>query len=168
LDRGAAYEVAARVEVGRAEDELEPDLQEQSGAVVQDLGHHEVGMDDRVEVALDPAQLLVQGLEPREVHRSAYRVGTELVRMPTRELATSTPMVPTTMRWIHCLAARADLDSTAVIFQMNAKIKASAPIEPTSAWPMWIHVVMRLVIGVMSGSPARNGIFRPPEGLSGG
>ena len=40
--------------------------------------------------------------------------------MLTSELATSTPIVPTTMRWIHCLAARADLDSTAVIFQMNA------------------------------------------------
>jgi hypothetical protein len=40
--------------------------------------------------------------------------------MPTSELATSTPIVPTTMRWIHCLAASADLDSTAVIFQMNA------------------------------------------------
>jgi hypothetical protein len=56
--------------------------------------------------------------------------------MPTSELATSTPMVPTTMRWIHSLAASADLLSTAVIFQMNAKMKARAPTDPTSAWPM--------------------------------
>src|SRR3981081_2022466 len=40
--------------------------------------------------------------------------------MPTSETATSTPIVPTTMRWIHCLAASAEWDSTAVIFQMNA------------------------------------------------
>jgi hypothetical protein len=40
--------------------------------------------------------------------------------MLTRALATSTPMVPTTMRWIHCFAARAEWDSTAVIFQMKA------------------------------------------------
>ena len=75
--------------------------------------------------------------------------------MPTSELATSTPMVPTTMRWIHCLAASADLVSTAVIFQMNAKINARAPIEPTSACPMWIQIVIRLTMGVMSGSPVR-------------
>jgi len=75
--------------------------------------------------------------------------------MLTRELATSTPIVPTTMRWIHCLAASADFDSTAVIFQMKAKMNESAPIDPTRAWPMWIQVLMRLVIGVMSGSPAR-------------
>ena len=67
--------------------------------------------------------------------------------MLTSELATSTPMVPTTMRWIHCLAASADFDSTAVICQMNAKMNASAPIEPTSAWPMWIHVLIRSVMG---------------------
>jgi len=52
--------------------------------------------------------------------------------MPTSELATSTPIVPTTIRWIHCLAASADFVSTAVIFQMNANMNASAPIEP--AW----------------------------------
>jgi len=37
----------------------------------------------------------------------------------------------------------------------NAKMKANAPIEPTNAWPMWIHVLIRFVIGVMSGSPVR-------------
>ena len=52
-------------------------------------------------------------------------------------------------------AARADLDSTAVIFQMKAPINASAPMDPTSAWPIWIQVLIRLVMGVMSGSPAR-------------
>jgi len=67
-------------------------------------------------------------------------------------------MVPTTIRWIHCLAARADFDSTAVIFQMNAKMNAKAPIEPTSAWPMWIHVLIRSVMGAMSGLAARNAI----------
>src|SRR5712692_2911558 len=40
----------------------------------------------------------------------------------------------------------------------NAKMNASAPIDPTSAWPMWIQVVIRFVMGVMSGSPARNDI----------
>lgn len=74
--------------------------------------------------------------------------------MSTSEPATSTPIVPTTMRWIHCLAASAECDSTAVIFQMNAKMKASAPMEPTSAWPMWIHVLIRSVIGAMSGYAA--------------
>src|SRR6267378_518998 len=44
-------------------------------------------------------------------------------------------------------------DSSVYGIHSKAKMKASAPIEPTSAWPMWIHVVMRLVIGVMSGSP---------------
>ncbi len=52
--------------------------------------------------------------------------------MPTNELATSTPIVPTTMRWIHCLAARADFDSTAVIFQMNAKMNAIGELQPGS------------------------------------
>ena len=47
--------------------------------------------------------------------------------MLTSELATSTPIVPTTMRWIHCLAASADFDSTAVIFQMNASSVLSLP-----------------------------------------
>src|SRR5581483_1993882 len=85
--------------------------------------------------------------------------GTDLVRMSTREPATSTPMVPTTIRWIHCLAASAECDSTAVIFQMNAKMKASAPIEATSACAMWVHVVISSVIGVMSGpAAARNGM----------
>src|SRR5205807_3698984 len=88
-------------------------------------------------------------------HRHQCEGGTDLVRMSTSEPATSTPMVPTTMRWIHCLAASADLDSAAVIFHKKAKMNASAPIEPTRAWPMWIHVLMRFVIGVMSGSPAR-------------
>ena len=37
-------------------------------------------------------------------------------------------------------------------------MNASAPIDPTSAWPMWIQVVIRFVMGVMSGSPARNEI----------
>ena len=41
--------------------------------------------------------------------------------MLTRAPATSTPMVPTTMRWIHCFASSADLASTEVIFQRNAK-----------------------------------------------
>src|SRR5207249_11094491 len=52
---------------------------------------------------LDPPQLGVEVLEKAEVHPSQCE-GTELVRMPTNELATSTPIVPTTMRWIHCLA----------------------------------------------------------------
>jgi len=81
--------------------------------------------------------------------------GTEFVRMLTSEPATSTPIVPTTMRWIHCLASSAVLASTAVIFQMNAKINASAPIEPTSAWPMWIQLLIRSVSGAMSGVAAR-------------
>ena len=58
---------------------------------------------------------------------------TDFVRMSTREPATSTPIVPTTMRWIHCFAASADLDSAAVIFHKNAKMNASAPIDATSA-----------------------------------
>ena len=46
-------------------------------------------------------------------------------------------------------------DSSVYGIHSKANMNASAPIEPTRAWPMWIHVVMRLVIGVMSGSPAR-------------
>src|SRR5579864_1451637 len=76
--------------------------------------------------------------------------------MLTSEPATSTPIVPTTMRWIHCLAASADFDSTAVIFQMKAKMNASTPIEPTSACPMWIQVLIRSRIGWMVGSTVRN------------
>jgi len=33
----------------------------------------------------------------------------------------------------------------------NAKMKANAPIDPTSAWPIWIQVV----IGAMFGSAAK-------------
>jgi hypothetical protein len=33
----------------------------------------------------------------------------------------------------------------------NAKMKASAPMEATSAWAMCVQVVIRSVIGVMSG-----------------
>jgi len=62
--------------------------------------------------------------------------GTELVRMLTNAPATSTPMVPTTMRWIHCFASSADFASTDVIFQRKAKMNARAPTEPTSAWPI--------------------------------
>ena len=40
----------------------------------------------------------------------------------------------------------------------NAKINAKAPTEPTSAWPIWIQVVIRFVIGVMSGSPASRNV----------
>jgi hypothetical protein len=37
---------------------------------------------------------------------------------------------------------------------MKAKMKASAPIDPTNAWPMWIQMLIMSWIGVMSG-PAR-------------
>jgi len=56
--------------------------------------------------------------------------------MPTNAPATSTPIVPTTMRWIHCFASSADFASTEVIFHRNANMNARAPIEPTRAWPM--------------------------------
>src|SRR5487761_79666 len=54
--------------------------------------------------------------------------GTELVRMLTSEPATSTPMVPTTMRWIHCLASKADFASAEVTLQRKAKMNASGKI----------------------------------------
>lgn len=38
-------------------------------------------------------------------------------------------------------------------------MNANAPIEPTSAWPMWIQVVIRSVIGAMSGVEARNNML---------
>ena len=63
--------------------------------------------------------------------------------MSTSEPAISTPIVPTTMRWIHSLAASAECDSAAVTFQRKAKTNARTPIEPTRAWPMWIQLVIR-------------------------
>ena len=54
LDGHVVDEVAAGLEVGGGEDELEPDVQEQTDAVLEDLGQDQVRMDDRVEVALDP------------------------------------------------------------------------------------------------------------------
>ena len=78
--------------------------------------------------------------------------------MSTSEPATSTPIVPTTMRWIHCLAASAECASTAVIFQMNAKMKARAPIEATSACAMCVQVVIRSWMGAMSGPATKKGI----------
>src|SRR5207245_4710047 len=123
----------------------------------------EQGLDDEIRMGeweqrvRDPGELDDEVLEithhPPRIHQ--WLAGTDLVRISTSEPATSTPMVPTTMRWIHCLAASADLDSAAVIFHKKAKMNASAPIEPTRAWPMWIHVLMRFVIGVMSGAESR-------------
>src|SRR2546428_2677938 len=81
--------------------------------------------------------------------------GTELVRTLTREPATSTPMVPTTMRWIHCFASSADFASTAVIFHRKANMKANAPIDPTRAWPICVQVRMRSVIGATFGVVSR-------------
>jgi hypothetical protein len=37
-------------------------------------------------------------------------------------------------------------------------MNASPPTEPTKAWPMWIQVVIRFVIGVMSGSASRKNL----------
>src|SRR3989441_12409160 len=114
-------------------------------------------MGERKHCVRDPSELDDEVLEiaqdPPRIHQ--WLVGTDLVRMSTSEPATSTPIVPTTMRWIHCLAASADFDSAAVIFQRNAKMKARAPIDATNAWPMWIQVVIRFVIGVMSGPASR-------------
>src|SRR6202521_1089535 len=151
-------EVAAGLEIGGGEDEAEPHLEQQSDAVVQQRANDLFRMRERpqqVDQLRDPDD---EGLEVHAYPQWAAEVGTEFVRMLTSELATSTPIVPTTMRWIHCLAARADLDSTAVIFQMNAKMNARAPTDPQRAGPMWIQVVIRLVIGVMSGAVSRNSI----------
>jgi hypothetical protein len=65
------------------------------------------------------------------------------------------PIVPTTIRWIHCLASSTDFASTEVIFQRKAKMKAKAPIDATSAWAMCVQVVINSCIGVMSGPAAR-------------
>jgi hypothetical protein len=55
------------------------------------------------------------------------------------------------------------LDRCVYGIQMNAKMKANAPIEPTSAWPMWIHVVIRSRMGRMLGSAARENRWRLQE-----
>src|SRR2546421_5104914 len=73
-------------------------------------------------------------------------------RILTSELAISTPMVPTTIRWIHCLAWVTERESTEVIFQRKARTNARAPIEPTRAWPIAVQVVIRLTTGAMAGS----------------
>jgi|SRR5882672_5667539 len=47
------------------------------------------------------------------------------------------------------------LDGSVIGMHANAKMNARAPIDPTSAWPMWIQLLMRSVSGVMSGPAAR-------------
>jgi len=49
-------------------------------------------------------------------------------------------------------------DRSVYALHANAKMKASAPMEATSAWAMCVQVVIRSVIGVMSGAAARSGI----------
>ena len=49
------------------------------------------------------------------------------------------------------------LSSSVYEIHAKAKMNASAPTEPTSARPMWIQVLIRSVMGVMSG-PARKTI----------
>ena len=69
LDRRVEDEVpTAGLQVGRAENELEPDVEQQADAVLEQVGHDEVRVDERVQVAFDPAQLVIERLEKREVH----------------------------------------------------------------------------------------------------
>jgi len=49
----------------------------------------------------------------------------------------------------------AQRNSSINVSHMNAKMNASAPTDPTSAWPMWIQVVIRSWIGAMLGSAVR-------------
>src|SRR5947209_7427034 len=51
-------------------------------------------------------------------------------RILTSELAISTPMVPTTIRWIHCLASVMERESTEVIFQRKSQDKGQGADGP--------------------------------------
>src|SRR5260370_6579452 len=138
LDGRVGSEITSRFEIGCLQDESKPDVEDQPHAVLQHRPDNEVWVSERKKDVGDPCDLNDEALELRQylsrIHQ--WLPGTDLVRMSTSEPATSTPMVPTTMRWIHCLAASADFDSAAVIFQRNAKMKARAPIDATKAWPM--------------------------------
>ncbi len=45
-------------------------------------------------------------------------------------------------------------DCSVYALHANAKMKANAPMDATSAYAMCVHVVIRSVMGVMSGAAA--------------
>jgi hypothetical protein len=66
-------DVVARLDVGRRQHEAEPDIQQHADRVLEDVRQDEVRVDDRVEVALDPAELEIELFEKAQIHRSVRR-----------------------------------------------------------------------------------------------
>src|SRR5438552_12461790 len=61
------------LEIGRAEDELEPDVEQQTDAVLEQVGEDQVRVDERVQVAFDAAKFVIERLQKRKVHGSVRR-----------------------------------------------------------------------------------------------
>src|SRR5438105_11918490 len=122
-------------------------------------GHDQVAVAE-AGLGRQPSEGRAQVEGPEQVHAC----GIDPVSTLTSTLAISTPIVPTTIRWIHCLDCKIARVSTAVIFQRKAKTKASAPMVATSAWATVTQVSMRawsrmnswLCITVVA---SRNGIW---------